>query len=306
VQLAIASSVSKQTLTHVQQLYNTPLTCAAPRRAQHPSLSAFTAPLTLLQLRLALAVHKPVKFIRTSLKRLLASVSAPQGSTNLSNTNNLSATIQALAFSARLEPTGAGAGGGGSSSDSLAAWRSVRELAAAGDGGGTMMQQPHVWVVAALAETRSVLMTGGLAELSTAIQLLDALHPYLGVDDSPPPPPAPSSTTTITAPASARTFNYPKALKVLYRFLYCLVKMQTGHVKEAKAMLKSAHRLLDLEEEEDPVEGRAEPDRVRVSGCLLSFSLWDLFVFCTREGGDALQMKEKQKKADRSAPLNIL
>ncbi|KAG0664972.1 hypothetical protein C6P46_000598 [Rhodotorula mucilaginosa] len=243
------------------------ITRALAIASSHPSLSAFTAPLTLLQLRLALAVHKPVKFIRTSLKRLLASVSAPQGSTNLSNTNNLSATIQALAFSARLEPTGAGAGGGGSSSDSLAAWRSVRELAAAGDGGGTMMQQPHVWVVAALAETRSVLMTGGLAELSTAIQLLDALHPYLGVDDSPPRPPAPSpttTTTTATAAAPARAFNYPKALKVLYRFLYCLVKMQTGHVKEAKAMLKSAHRLLDLEEEEDPVEGRAEPDRVRV------------------------------------------
>ncbi|GAA5966980.1 hypothetical protein JCM8115_003778 [Rhodotorula mucilaginosa] len=243
------------------------ITRALAIASSHPSLSAFTAPLTLLQLRLALAVDKPVKFIRTSLKRLLASVSAPQGSTNLSNTNNLSATIQALAFSARLEPTGAGAGGGGSSSDSLAAWRSVRELAAAGDGGGTMMQQPHVWVVAALAETRSVLMTGGLAELSTAIQLLDALHPYLGVDDSPPRPPAPSpttTTTTATAAAPARAFNYPKALKVLYRFLYCLVKMQTGHVKEAKAMLKSAHRLLDLEEEEDPVEGRAEPDRVRV------------------------------------------
>lgn len=165
------------------------------------------------------------------------------------------------------------------------------------------MQQPHVWVVAALAETRSVLMTGGLAELSTAIQLLDALHPYLGVDDSPPPPPAPSSTTTITAPASARTFNYPKALKVLYRFLYCLVKMQTGHVKEAKAMLKSAHRLLDLEEVEVPVKGRAEPDRVRVSlewigSSSLFLSPCGIFpVSCLREGGDARQMREKQKKS---------
>ncbi|KWU42538.1 hypothetical protein RHOSPDRAFT_35892 [Rhodotorula sp. JG-1b] len=237
------------------------ITRALAIASSHPSLSAFTAPLTLLQLRLALAVHKPVKFIRTSLKRLLASI--PQGSTPTNNNNNLlSATIQALAFSARLEPTGVGgggAGGGGSSSDALAAWRSVRELAAgtAGDG-GTMMQQPHVWVVAALAETRSVLLTGGLAELSTAVQLLDDLHPYLGVD-SPPPP---SATTTTTA-APARAFDYPKSLKVLYRFLYCLVKSQTGHVKEAKAMLKSAHRLLDLEEEVEE-EGEVEPDRVRV------------------------------------------
>lgn len=111
-------------------------------------------------------------------------------------------------------------------------------------------------------------MTGGLAELSTAVQLLDALHPYLGVD-SPPPPPAATTAAATTAPASApaRAFDYPKSLKVLYRFLYCLVKSQTGRVKEAKAMLKSAHRLLDLEEVVEEGEGgEVEPDRVRVSG----------------------------------------
>lgn len=237
---------------------------------QHPSLSAFTVPLTLLQLRLAVAVNKPVKFIRTSLKRLLASLSPPTSTTTTTTptpSNNLSATIQALAFSARLEPIREGAAtGGGNSTDALTAWRSVRELAAAGQqgGGGMIPQQPHVWVVAALAEARSILMTGGLSELSTAVQLLDALHPYLGVE-------LPSATTVTPIPApsptTAPTFNdYPKSLKVLYRFLYCLVKSQTGHVKEAKAMLKSAHRLLDQEEDSAAVnKQRVEPDRVRVS-----------------------------------------
>ncbi|GAA5866859.1 hypothetical protein JCM3774_001824, partial [Rhodotorula dairenensis] len=224
------------------------ITRALAISSSHLSLSAYTTPLTLLQLRLALAVNKPLKFIRTSLKRLIASLSPAStgGATTMSTPANLAATFHALAFPARFEPAPSscpsshgGASVAGSTHDALAAWRSVRELA-------NETGQLHVWVVAALAETRLVLLTGGLGELSTVLLLLEALHPYLGVDAANPPSVTPA---------------FPRSLQVMYRLLYCLVKSQTGDVKEAKAMLKVAHKMLDLDL--DPVE-RAEPDRVRI------------------------------------------
>ncbi|GAA5976787.1 hypothetical protein JCM10908_005631 [Rhodotorula pacifica] len=237
------------------------ITRALAIAGSHPSLSAYITPLTLLQLRLALAVNKPLKFIRTSLKRLLASLppipssSAPTSSQAHQIPNDLStlsATIQALAFSARFESTSTTTPSSSNTSsgtaEALAAWRSIRELAQ------QTSQQP-VWVVAALAELRLALLLGGLGELLTASALLEALYPFLGADPTPPPPAGEGGT-------ESRPAKYPRALQVMYRLMYCLFKSQTGEIKEAKTMLKSAHRLLDLEM---GAEEKVEPDRVRVT-----------------------------------------
>lgn len=230
--------------------------------------------MTLLQLRLALAVNKPLKFIRTSLKRLVASL-PPVSATAAAAPSILAATFEALSFPARFEPTLCGAssasqsrpsGVGGNSQDALAAWRSVRELA-------HETGQVHVWVVAALAETRLVLLTGGLGELSTALILLEALQPHLGIDDDAVDPARQQQEQRQQpepVPLAKKDASYPRSLRVMYRLMYCLVKSQTGAVKEAKAMLKVAHKMLDLEL--DQAE-RAEPDRVSVSPSRRSRSL---------------------------------
>ncbi|GJN87103.1 hypothetical protein Rhopal_000048-T1 [Rhodotorula paludigena] len=173
----------------------------------HPSLAPYVPPVTLLQLRLSLFSSKPLKFIRTTLRRLITSLTSSTPSPALS-----AATYAAHALTASIP--------GATVEEKLSAWATVHDLA-------QQRGDEQVRVVAALGEARLAL---DAEDYVRASQALGGVHTLLGVD--------------VEGEAQKRVWA-PRLLKVQYRLLYCLLKSQVGEAKAARDMLKSTHKLLD-------------------------------------------------------------
>ncbi|BGP38300.1 hypothetical protein JCM10450v2_002246 [Rhodotorula kratochvilovae] len=179
----------------------------------HPSLAPYTPALSLLHLRLALFSSKPLKYIRTTLRRLVASLPplAPSPSAPPASAAAAAATYAAHAFTASVP--------GATPAEALSAWQTVRELAA-------QRGDEPVRVVAALAEARLALEG---EDYRRAGGLLDNLQ----------------KTFDAAGAEGAGARWAPRLLDVQFRLLYCLYTFQTGDAKTAKEALKATHKLLD-------------------------------------------------------------
>ncbi|TNY20145.1 hypothetical protein DMC30DRAFT_270149 [Rhodotorula diobovata] len=183
----------------------------------HPSLAPYGPALSLLHLRLALFSSKPLKYIRTTLRRLLASLSSPSPSPTAAAAAAAAATYSAHAFAASLP--------GASLAERLAAWDSVVSLAQQHRGGA---QGPDAQVlgVALLASARLALKA---EDYPRCAALLDALRDALPGEDT-----------------DGRGAAWPpRVVRVQDRLVRCLYHAQVGDAKAAKETLKEAHRLLD-------------------------------------------------------------
>lgn len=205
-----------------------------------------------MHLRLALAVGKPLKYLKTTLKRALSSLPPPTSPLARSGVN-LASSVQLALFGSRLEKE--------APNEALAAWRNIKQVA-------QEVENRQLWVVATLAEARLGLLIEG--DLVRAASLLAAVHGDLGDD---------AATTAAVAGAWP-----PRQLRVMYRLVYCLVHSQLGNVKEAKDMLKATHQLLDAKM--DAAEA-ARPDAIPVSFCCLS-RVASFLTRCLRGGNGRL------------------
>ncbi|GAA6055986.1 hypothetical protein JCM3770_000765 [Rhodotorula araucariae] len=184
----------------------------------HPSLATYSPPLSLLHLRLSLFSSKPLKYIRTTLRRLVTSLPAltPSPSSPPPSAASAAATYAAHAFTASVP--------GATRAEALSAWQTVRELAAArGD--------DQVRVVAALAEARLALEA---EDYRRAGALLGALRETFD-----------PAAAAADRGDGLRARWAPRLLDVQYRLLDCLHTFQTGEAKTAKEALKATHKVLD-------------------------------------------------------------
>ncbi len=224
----------------------------SPRPPQHPSLTPYTTSLTLLHLRLAVAVQKPLKYIKTTLRRLVASLPAidsdraeaapkPQP-----DPTTVACAVQAASFSSRLEDV--------APTEAIGAWRAVKDLARA-------VGNERLAVVAMVAEARLLLAHEG--DLASAERLLAPLHALLGLSAG-----VPTATEVLGGEARPRPtppVAWPRQLCVTYRLLWCLVQSQLGRTQEAKDLLKATHQLLDEPMSEAE---KANPDSITVRPAL--------------------------------------
>ncbi|BGP54177.1 hypothetical protein JCM8202v2_001754 [Rhodotorula sphaerocarpa] len=224
------------------------ITRALAIAASHPSLTPYTTSLTLLHLRLAVAVHKPLKYIKTTLRRLVASLPAidsdraeaapkPQP-----DPTTVACAVQAASFSSRLEDV--------APTEAIGAWRAVKDLARA-------VGNERLAVVAMVAEARLLLAHEG--DLASAERLLAPLHALLGLSAG-----VPTATEVLVGeerPRPTPPAAWPRQLCVTYRLLWCLVQSQLGRTQEAKDLLKAAHQLLDEPMSEAE---KANPDSITI------------------------------------------
>lgn len=224
----------------------------SPRPPQHPSLTPYTTSLTLLHLRLAVAVQKPLKYIKTTLRRLVASLPAidsdraeaapkPQP-----DPTTVACAVQAASFSSRLEDV--------APTEAIGAWRAVKDLVRA-------VGNERLAVVAMVAEARLLLAHEG--DLASAERLLAPLHALLDLSAG-----VPTATEVLVGeerPRPTPPAAWPRQLCVTYRLLWCLVQSQLGRTQEAKDLLKATHQLLDEPMSEAE---KANPDSITVRPAL--------------------------------------
>ncbi|GAA5834788.1 hypothetical protein JCM9279_007106 [Rhodotorula babjevae] len=215
----------------------------------HPSLAPYSPALSLLHLRLSLFSHKPLKFIRTTLRRLVQSL-PPLSAAVCTSSAGASSSPAHFQPGSRPPPAASAATAaatyaahaltasipGATPLEALSAWDTVRELA-------TDRGDDEVRVVAALAGARLALEAEDYARCGALLgELRGAFDPPEGGGEGageaqgeaqgegahgPPPP------------------TRPRLLDVQYRLVACLYHFQVGDAKLAKETLKRAHALLD-------------------------------------------------------------
>ncbi|GAA5917321.1 hypothetical protein JCM8208_005013 [Rhodotorula glutinis] len=206
----------------------------------HPSLAPYSPALSLLHLRLSLFSHKPLKYIRTTLRRLVQSLpplspafrpssasSSPahhqpgSRAPTAASAATAAATYAAHALTASIP--------GATPFEALSAWDTVRDLAH--DRG-----DDDVRVVAALAGARLALECEDYARCGA---LLDELRGAFGAPEG-----GEAQGEGAHEPPRSRK-AMPRLLDVEYRLVACLYQFQVGDAKLAKETLKRAHALLD-------------------------------------------------------------
>jgi len=183
---------------------------------QHPSFSPYISSLTLLQVRLALLTPKRVKYARTVLKKLLAnpllSSTSPQSLAALYATHSTLATLPSLPYLERMT-----------------AWLTVAQIAESNE-------DVPVHVLATLARARLSLEAD---DCETTKRCLNQIRRYLG--------PAADDVKDEAGNTMQPEYGFTTAVKVEFRLIAALLAAHLGDVKEAKDLLKTTHRLLDLD-----------------------------------------------------------